>query len=64
MKTYKLPFGKTLDAVTYEQVQEMRKAGDLYIKCSTSQIMKRMDQDMFDEIMSDLASGESVEIVS
>ena len=62
MKTYTLPFKKASDPVTYEQVQKMTKFDNLRGRPSTSQIIKRMEQDMFEEIMIDLENGEDVEI--
>ena len=64
MKNFKLPFNKALDSVSYEQLEQLRSFDNLKsIKPSASQIMKRMDQELFEEMLEALELGEEVTLI-
>lgn len=62
MKTFTLPFQKVSDAVSYDQVKKLSAFNNLKGSPSTSQMTKRMDQEMFEEVLSALNDGEEVVI--
>lgn len=62
MKTYTLPFQKAANPVSFKQVEELKSFGNLKTIPSTSQVTKRMDQEMFEEILNDLKKNEEVSI--
>lgn len=61
MKTYKLQFGKS-NEISYSEIRKMQASGDLTIKCSQSQVIKRLKYTMFLDILEDLKNGISVTI--
>lgn len=62
MKTYTLPFSKVSNPISYDQVKELTAFDNLKAIPSTSQVTKRMDEEMFEEILTDLNDGIEIEI--
>lgn len=62
MKTIELPFQKVENPVSFEQIEEMKKFDNVTFSVSSSQLLKRLDEEQYNEIIEALESGESVEI--
>jgi hypothetical protein len=57
MKTYTLPFSKVENPVSQKQINQICDFDNLKGCPSSSQMLKRLDDEMFEEILSDLEDG-------
>lgn len=60
MINFKLPFNKVMNPVTYEEIVKLKSFDNLISCPSTSQMMKRLDDELFQKILDALKSGEEV----
>ena len=62
MTNFKLQNQKTISPVNHNQIEELVEFDNLLSLPSRSQIMKRMDNELFEEILEALESGVKVNI--
>ena len=63
MQNFKLPFSKAENPVSYEDIKKLRSFDNIEIDVvSNSQILKRLEIDLFSEIIDLLSQGEKVKI--
>jgi len=63
MKTVKLPFKKVFFPATYKQVNELLSYPNVTSTVSTSQILKRLDNEDAFELIDLAAKGEEIKIL-
>jgi len=62
MKTFTLPFTNTMNMLSQKDLDKMCKYDNLKGCPSFSQMLKRMPQEMFEQIINMLENGEEVTI--
>lgn len=63
MKTQKLNFNKVSNPATYEQISKLSEYENVSWNVSRSQLMKRLDAEIADELIELAKSGEEIKII-